>query len=206
VDWLERLKRAPPQEPKAEQEETEPGWTERSAPGLVALFAGMSEDGSHTLLDFGSADGTSLRLYSGFARRIRFADLLPDPPHGKAWAKELKALPPHPSHLYDLVLAWDILDRLAPPDRPPLVERVAQLTAPGARLYAVVDLSGDSTTRPLRFSLLDLSRVRQEVVGPPRPAFPQVLPADLERLLEPFRVEHAFTLRLGFREYVAIKR
>ena len=104
------------------------------------------------------------------------------------------------------MLAWNLLDHLAPEERPPLVDRLTQLTAPGARLYVVVDGSREPNTRPLRFTLLDADRVCQQAVGPPHPAQPQLLPAEVERLLAPFRVVRAFTLRLGLREYLAIRR
>jgi len=207
VDWLRRIRSPTHREAAAAAPEGGvPESVERAAPGVAALFAGLSQDGRHAVLDFGTAAETKLHLYSGFARRIRFADLLTDPPHGDAWAAALRALPPHPDQPYDLVLAWNLLDRLAPEERPPLVERLTQLTVSGARLYVVVDISKEPNTRPLRFTLLDADRVRQQAVGPPHPAQPQLLPAEVERLLEPFRVVHAFTLRRGLREYVAIRR
>ncbi|MCK5651330.1 MAG: hypothetical protein KAJ42_08135 [Gemmatimonadetes bacterium] len=199
MNWLRRTR------PTPAPEETPQAPTERAAPGIAALFAELSEDGSHAVLDFGAAAETSLRLYSRFARRIRFADLLTDPPHGEAWAAALRALPPHPDQPYDLVLAWNLLDRLAPEERPPLVERLTQLTTPGARLYVVVDASGEPNTQPVRFTLLDVDRVCQQAVGPPHPPQPQLLPAEVERLLAPFRVMHGFTLKLGLREYVAVR-
>jgi len=207
VDWLRRIRRGPARNGAATvPEETVQAHIERAAPGVAALFAGVSEDESHAVLDFGAAAETSLRLYSGFARRIRFADLLTDTPHGEAWAAALRALPPHPDQPYDLVMAWNLLDCLAPEERPPLVERLTQLTASGARLYVVVDASGEPTSHPLRFTLPSVDRVGQQAVGPPRPAQPQLLPAEVERLLAPFRVVHAFTLRLGLREYVAVRQ
>jgi hypothetical protein len=206
VDWLRRIRGPPLREAAATApEETVRASIERAAPGVAALFAGVREDGSHAVLDLGAAAETTLGLYSGFARRIRFADLLTDPPHGEAWAAELRALPRHPDQPYDLVLAWNLLDYLAPEERPPLVERLTQLTASGARLYVLVDASGEPNTHPLRFNLLGVDRVGQQVVGPPRPAQPQLLPAEVERLLAPFQVVHAFTLRLGLREYVAVR-
>ncbi|MFH1763795.1 MAG: hypothetical protein ABIF09_06355 [Gemmatimonadota bacterium] len=206
MDWLRRTGRVPPQEEEAAPEEAYPAPIERAAPGVSALLSGLREDGSHTVLDFGAAAETKLRLYSRFARRIRFADLLTHPPHGKAWAAALRALPQFPDQPYDLVLAWNLLDRLAPNERPPLVERLTQLTARRARLYVVVDGSEEPNTHPLRYTLPDVGRVGQQVVGPPYPAQPQLLPAEIERLLAPFRVERAFTLRLGLREYVAVRR
>ena len=87
-----------------------------------------------------------------------------------------------------------------------LVQRLVDLTAVGARLYVLVDGSGEATPRPLAFSLLSTDRVSQEPVGPPHPAYPQLLPAAVERLLRPFEVVQAFTLRGGWREYLAIRR
>ena len=205
MDWLRWFRRAPPQETAAAPEKTLPASIERAAPGVAALFGGLAEDGSHAVLDFGAAAEGSLRLYSRFARRIRFADMLTDPPRGEAWEAALQALPPHPDQQYDIVVAWNLLDRLAPEDRPPLIERLTQLTAPGARLYVLVDSSGEPESHPLHFSILGPDRVGQQTAGPSRPAQPQLLPAEVKRLLPPFRVEHAFTLRLGQREYMAIR-
>jgi len=212
VHWLRRPWRATPREAGAdepeepEEKEAKPPLRERSAPGIEALFAGLREDGSHAILDLGPAAGSSFRLYSRFARRIRFADLLNAPSRGEGWAKALQSLSRDPEHLYDLVLVWNLLDRVPPKGRSLVVESLARLTTSGARLYVVVDVSGDPTPRPLRFTLLGLDRVGQQQVGDPYPALPQLLPAKVERLLHPFRVEHGFTLKLGLREYVAVRR
>jgi len=170
---------------------------------VAAFFAGLREDRSHAVLDFGSASEANLRLYGQFARWVRFAELLPDPPHGEAWAEALENLPSAPGQPYDLVLLWNVLDTLEPLERPPLIERLSRITAPGARLYVLVGVSGERARSPLRFTLRTVSQVSQEVVGPPLPPRPPLLPAEVERLLVPFQVAHAFTLRGGWREYVA---
>jgi len=194
-----------------EIERDEPGAVDpervvRAAPGIGALFDGVREDGSHIFLDLGTATEPHLRLYSGYARQIRFAGLLPNPPHGEGLERVLDDMPPNREEPYDMIVAWDILDRLIPEERPILMERLAQLTSPGARLYTVVRASGKATLLPTRFVLMDLERVAHEVVGPPEPAGHELLPAEVERVLAPFRVSHAFTLRAGMREYVAVKQ
>jgi hypothetical protein len=204
VDWLRRIRRAPRRETlPAEPEEIVPPPVPRASPGLAAVFAGLREDGSHGVLDLGPAVDANLRLYGRYARWVRFGSLLHDPPGGEAWKRALQTLPPLPDRLYDVVMVWDLLDRLSPRDRPVLIERLSQLTGPGARLYVIVDASGQSVTHPLRFTLHDVDQVSQEIVGPPRPAYPPILPAEVERTLAPFQVAHAFTLRGGLREYVA---
>lgn len=206
MSWLRRFRRAPPEE-TASEEAGEPALAavERAAPGVAALFDGVSEDQTHAVLDLGSAAETSFSLYSRYARRIRFAGLLSGPPHEDTGEAALRALPPEPGQPYDIVLGWNILDRLNRQERLSFVERLTEITSPGARLYVVVDASGESRIHPLRFAVLDLDRVSQQVVGPPQRARPQLLPAEVERLLRPFQVIHAFTLRLGLREYVAVK-
>lgn len=204
MGWLRRLGRSSPPEPEPERDEG-PTSVERAAPGIAAFFEGVPEDRSHTILDFGPASEGNLRVYSRYARRIRFADLLCAPPAGSSWEEALEALPRYPEP-YDLVLAWNVMDRMAPEQRPGVMRRLLELTAPGARLYLVMDSSGAATTQPLRFDLLGADRVRQDPAGAPHPAWGRPLPAEVERLLYPFEVIQAFVLRLGMREYVAVRR
>ncbi|MFO8172858.1 MAG: class I SAM-dependent methyltransferase [Longimicrobiales bacterium] len=204
MGWLSRIWRTPSRDVRPErQKEAVPPPVVRTAPGVAAIFAGLKNDGSHGILDLGPAVEANLRFYGRFARWVRFGSLLRSPPRGDAWQEALQELPPLPDRPYDVVMAWNILDRLPPEHRPLLIERIAQLTGPGARLYVLVDGSGEDLTYPLRFSIQDDGFVSQEKVGPASPAYPQLLPAEVERILTPFHVAHAFTLRGGFREYVA---
>lgn len=140
-----------------------------------------------------------------FGRIVRFANLIPRSPDDTEWMDALRSLPPHPEHPYDVVLLWDLLDRLPETERRGVIDHMAEITARGARLYAVVDASGGVTTRALSFGLVDVDRVTQVPVGLPEPARQPILPAQVERDLAPFRIAHAFTLRGGLREYVALK-
>lgn len=207
MSWLDRVRHAPLQHSKVNEVDgprtDEP--VERSAPGLAALFEPLTEDGHHSVLDLGPGGDWHLRLYGRFASQIRFAGLLPHLPRDGTSATAQDALPPNTHRPYDVVLAWDILDRVDPSERAALIARVADLTAPGARLYVVVDSSGATTRRPTRSTLIDLDRVLQQAVGPPEPARDPLLPAHVERILAPFQVAHAYTLRTGLREYVAVK-
>jgi hypothetical protein len=207
VGWLERIQRLGPSESTdGATDESPPPPLERSSPGLAALFEPLSEDGLHSVLDLGHAGQRHLGLLSRYAQRIRFAGLIPKSADDEEWTAALRSVPPNVDHPYDVVLAWDLVDRLEPEERPQVMQRLAEVTAPGARLYTVVDTSGAATTRPLRFTLVDLGRVSQQAVGPPEPTKGQLLPAQVERVLAPFQVQHAFTLRTGLREYVAVKR
>ncbi|MBT8487877.1 MAG: class I SAM-dependent methyltransferase [Gemmatimonadetes bacterium] len=201
MSWLDRLGSSVPKT-KAEEAEVDDG-KERSAPGLASLFAALRADGRHTVLDFGPAEGRRLRLLGRFARQVRFAALVPHPPRGTELTAALGGLEPDPGRRFDVVLVWDLFDRLDDGERNEVVERIVDVTAAGARLYAVVESSDAVSTRPIRTELLELDRVRDEPVGPPEPARPQLLPAQMERLLAPFEVVSGVSLRSGLREYVA---
>lgn len=204
MNWLSRIRSgSPPPSPDREEQNGSPPPTARAAPGVAALFEGLPRDGSHTVLDLGPSAEAHLRVYGPFARQVRFADLLTSPPHGQAWSAALNALPPHPERPYDVVLAWNLLDRIWPEERPPLVARLAELTAPGARLYTLVRTSAEPTEPRHRFILVDVDRMHDEATGAPLPTHAPLLPAEVERLLRPFEVVRAFTLRSGMREYVA---
>lgn len=180
---------------------------EGAAPGVAALLDGVSEDRSHSILDLGPAADPNLRLYSRFARWVRFADVLGEggwERSGGPAAGLLRSMPAQPDHPYDLVFVWDIVDRLFPEDRGHLVRRLAEITAPKARLHLVVR-SEDTTARPLRFTLLDVNRIRFEPLSSAPLPRPRLLPADVTKALAPFQVLHAFTLRSGMREYVAMR-
>jgi hypothetical protein len=145
-------------------------------------------------------------VLGGFARQIRFAGLTPEVPRGEALRSALEALPGSASRPYDVILAWDVFDRLDEAERRAMIDRILGLTAPGARLYTVVASSQAAMRAPARSTLVDLSHVSQVTVGPPEPARPPLLPGQVERLLTPFEIVHAFSLRIGLREYVAVRR
>jgi hypothetical protein len=207
VDWLRRI--GHPEPPHAPAAEPVPDPVEGAAPGVAALLKGVSEDRSHAVLDIGLAAESSLRVYSRFARWVRFADLLGDAGWPRARGPDAGPMDTplaRPERPYDLVFAWDILDRLFPQHRPRLVEWLADAIDPDASLHMVMRASEDVAMRPLRFTLLDVDRIRYQPMGTAQLPPSRLLPADVARLLAPFRIVHAFTLRIGLREYVAVRR
>ncbi len=177
------------------------GAVERPSPGIAALLEGVSEDRTHSLLDLGRPASPTLEVYGRFARWMRFSGILGAP---TCDLSELERLRPGHEPPYDLVFAWDVLDRVPPDRRRRLMQGLAELSAPGARLYVLVNASERAETRPMRFSLVDVGRMRYEPSGPPGPAAQRLQPGEVESVLMPFRVTRGFTLRPSFREYVAV--
>lgn len=206
MGWLDRIRSRGPGGKKADEPEDKASpAVARSSPGLAALFQSLDAEAEHSILDLGHASSRQLEILGRYGRWIRFAGLVPKPPQGEALRETLAAIPANDDP-YDIVLGWDVLDRLGPEDRAALIQRLDELTGPGARLYVTVDASGSATLQPTRSTLLGQDRVEQEPVGPPEPAKPQLLPAQAEKLFLPFAVTHAFFLRVGQREYVAVKK
>ena len=205
VGWLRRVLPGSSAPEETPERESAPARVERAAPGVAALFDEVSEDRSHAVLDLGPAADSSLRIYSRFASRVRFVDLLSAALSPEGSAAALESVPRQPERPYDLVFLWDALDRLLGEDRRRLVERLVQVTAPHARLHLLTESPDTGPRPPLRFSLVDVDRIRQQPTGPARPARRPLLPAEVERQMAPFRVVHGFTLKGGLREYVAVR-
>ena len=176
---------------------------ERASPGIAALLDGVSEDRTHCVLDLAAGTSPALEVYRRFASWVRFAGIL----DGRVCdTRELAHRPGKPDPPYDLVLAWDVLDRVPPEERPFLVQQLTEASAPNARLYVLISAPDRAVFQPTRFTLLDVGLMRCEPLGPLSPAGECLLPAELERLLIPFQVVGGFTLRPAFREYVAVRR
>lgn len=178
---------------------------ERASPGLGALFSGMREGGGYAVLDLGPARPAHLRVLSPYVGQLRFSDLT----HGATGilpAEAIRSLPENPVAPYDIVLAWDVLDRMRAEERTELIAKLADITGERARMFFMVDASGGQRRRALSFTLTGPGRVIQAEIGPPLPAVSELLPAAVERLLGPaFEVQSAFYVRSGWREYV-VKR
>lgn len=199
MSWLDRFKT---RQVETAADAAEPPPEERSAPGLAVLFGALSSDGGHSILDLGGAEGRRLELLGRFARSVRFAEFVPHPPDGADFDAALGRMGERPGEGYDVVLAWNVFDLLDERQRRRLLDRIVEVTRPGARLHAMADSSGAPATQPVRISLTEMDRMVVEPVGPPQPAYRPLLPRQMEDLLHPFRVVSAFTVRGELREYV----
>jgi hypothetical protein len=209
MSWLDRVRTprtpaaATPAGPTRPTEPQGEPAVERASPGLAALFARLARGPRRSILDLGEGNGRQIDVLAPYAHLIRFAGLVPRPGGETGW--DPATIPAHPERPYDVVLAWDALDWLDPAERTSLMHRLDEVTAPGAGLYASVDTSGADRHAPVRTTLLGPDKIRLDPAGAPEAARPSLLPAQAERLLEPFRVQQAFSLRIGVREYVAWK-
>ena len=179
---------------------------EGASPAIASLLDGLERDppgDRKAVLDLGPPTESTLDTYSRFAHRVRFAELTGSGPALKMG--ELDHRLPEPALPYDLVFAWDSLERVPPEARSELVERISEVTAPGARLHLVMADPETEEAPLLHFSLTGMGTMRCEAIGPTRDSTLRLMPGDLDEILGPFQVERRFTLKGGLREYVAVK-
>lgn len=206
MGWLSRIRGSREEARASTDDAAEPPTSlVRASPGLGVLFDGMRREGGHSILDLGEGSNKQMEVLAPYARIIRFVGLVPGGDGASERRMDPATLPVHPEYPYDIVLGWGALDALIPPEREVLMERLTEITAPGARMYAWVSSGEADEVRHVRSTILDKGRVEEEFVGPVRTAGAPLLPAQLERLLAPWVVSHAFSLRVGKREYVVRK-
>lgn len=184
-----------------------------SSPGLRSAVAHLDTGVGCNILDLGPSMAATVRFFSRYRCRMRIVDLCAvvtgDPKRQARLAGDPRAvineLLSGPPGAFDLVLAWDVFDRL---DRRPaeaVVQRLAFLSRPGARLFTLFSTTRGQPTLPLAFAVLDEETLLyRRQAGPPshRPAFN---PAGFERLLAGFSTEVSVVLRHGVQEWVAIR-
>lgn len=201
--WLSRPASPPAGDRAAQAAQPEP--IEGASPGIAAVLQGTAEGQGRAVLDLGPASNQSLQVYGRFARWIYFADLLGEPLRPRAEGAPVGLQLAKFERPYDFVFAWDILDRLFPEDRAHLVRWLVDSTAPQARVHVVIRSSDDAIAHPLRFTVVDNGHIRYEPAGTTRLPLARLLPAEVAKVLAPLRVAHAFTLKNGLREYMAVR-
>lgn len=187
---------------RAPEGEQPPGPVSHAAPGLDLVLAALPADRSCHILDLGPAVPDNVALLGPRAARLQIVDLL----RGRARGAEsgaLADLASEHSRSFDLVLAWDVLDYLSADQAARVVEFLGNLCRRGSILHALIAAADAIPSAPGSYRILADGRLRRERPDGGEVGAPSLTPADVEKLLVGFRVEHAFVLSHGVREYVA---
>lgn len=184
--------------------ELQPGPVSHAAPGLDLVLAALPADRSWRILDLGPAVPDNVALLGPRAARLQIVDLLRDAAGGfKTWP--VSGLVPALARSFDLVLAWDVLDYQSAEQASRLVAILGELCRPGALLHALITAVETMPAAPWRYRILADGKVRREVRSEGEMGAPNLKPAEVAKLLVGFRIEHAFVLSRGVREYVATR-
>lgn len=184
-----------------------------SAPGLDEAIRGVSTDRSCRVLDLGPSVAHNIEFLSTFSSFLYIVDAFDREASVDALAGTdfgrlslLRSLVDQHRRSFDLVLAWDVINYLSIEQAERVVEAIAELCLPSARLHAIIFSSDTMAVVPNRYRIIDRGHLAYEPYSTEVRGAPGLPPATVERLLKGFRIEHSFVLQHGVHEYVASRK
>jgi hypothetical protein len=196
----------------AEEVEPSPAPAEHHAVAFAAALERLGGARGSRVLDLGPVVGANLEVFSRFARSVVIADLAaacglaesvrhgePDRP-----ARAVDAVLASTYGQVDLVLAWDLLNYLSLDAVALLCGRLAERSAPGAALHALIATGTVMPARPGRWLIRAPDRLLLEASTIAERPAPGWLPAVVEKTLAGFRVERSVVLPTA-REILAVR-
>ncbi|MEZ5331530.1 MAG: methyltransferase domain-containing protein [Thermoanaerobaculia bacterium] len=182
---------------------------DRHSLALAEVLRTVAAPGKTQILDLGPANGANVAYLSRYACTLHIADLYRTVGAADGENEEVleRAFDRQiPQGTFDLVLAWDLFDYLGRTGLQALGRQLAQRTAPGGLLFALVSFHPRIPDRPHRFQIVDPETLRYgDPSGLERPA-PGYREPDLIRLMPGFEVGGSYLLRHGVQEYLLTRR
>ena len=178
--------------------------------GFPALLDRMRGLGRCRLLDLGAACGENVSFLSALPASLTIADLPsllrriePGPRTPAAFGALLeRGLPPIERDTIDVVLLWDLLNYLPPPEIEQLGRVLAGCCRPQALLFALISTLHEIPDQPQAFKIAGPDSLAYETSSRHRRTGPEYKEPDLCRWLRAFEVDTSFLLRNGMKEYL----
>jgi hypothetical protein len=190
-----------------------PSFETYTSPGLEEALRGVPDDGSCKVLDLGPSVADNVEFVSSFASYLQIVDaidrnLAGDDIEGGGFGRlsTLQGLFGKHRRSFNLVLVWDVLNYLSTDQAERLIQAVAELCRPNARLHAIIFATDMMAAVPNRYRIVDGARLSYEPGTTELRGVPNLPPAAVGKLLKGFRVEHSFVLQHGVHEYVAARK
>ncbi len=191
----------------------EPSIQTHRSPGLEEALARTPEPEKCRVLDLGPAVGPNIEFLASIASRVQIVDAFDRSRTGGRPAavdvdrvvQVLWDLLPEAASSFHLVFAWDLLNYIPENRIASVIELLAELCPPEARLHAIIAASDTIPAFPNRYRIVDRTKLIYEGTTTEHRGARQMPPAEVDKMLEHFRVEHSFLLRHGVREYVAVR-
>ncbi len=211
--WSVRPRDRDPPGPTGTAESDRTLEVQRHSPGLEVALAMVHDRQSVRVLDLGPAVSANFVFLSAFCQHVRFVDLLADgsPLSRLADAGEgelrrrVGQLLPSEWGVYDLVIAWDLINYVDQAGVEAVVERLRTLCRDGATLFAMIATTDEIPAHPPEYTIVDRSTVMCRAGSAGAVECFRRPPAVVGRLLSGFSVERSFILRHGAQEYVAVR-
>jgi len=195
-----------------DREDGPDGPVEHVSPGLKAIADGLNPDLEYRFLDLGPAVPANIDYFSRYASHIRIADavedlrsIVPDEENPDLLVDLVgQALPLKPLE-FDVVMAWDLLSYLNAEVVEATMDRLQVACRPGGKVLLLIHSGTTMPAAPQVFEIQSNNTINYRLTTSAVTDTRDVPPAEVERLLDGFRVESSFVLRHGIREYVAVR-
>jgi len=184
---------------------------EHRSPGFAALCSQLRPGGDAAVLDLGPASGANVAFFSEMGCRLHVSDLYRSLQDGaprpagdtQGFARACRELLPETDgSTFDYVLAWDLLNYLAPDEIEVLARYLTALCHPGTDLFTMISIRHQIPVRPLGYQILSQNELRYGEPARVLRDSPEYKEPTLLRLLPGFLVQRCFLLRNGMQEYL----
>ena len=179
--------------------------------GLNALLNSVRGPRSYSILDLGPALEANVRFWSQFSCWLRIHDFYRSyrewkaavVPEEKSKERAFSALLPFSDEtVFDIILAWDILNYFDLRELEALVQRLSRWCRRGTKLFALISSLPNISVSPTMFRILNREQMIYEIPTQDTRPCPRHQPRDIARLMARFTVSSSFLLHGGIREYV----
>ena len=189
--------------------------SEQNFLALDALFAELTGERKHYVLDLGPAQGSTVEFFSRFQCRLYIedlyrsltTDLLCAP--GEAPAEEgeraiTDCLLDYGDTRFDLILFWDLFDYLSRDQLTAVLDYLRPHCRRGTTLFLITSAMRQMPAQPAHFKIVDQGHIAYDNPATASRESPGYKQGDLQRLLPDFRLHRGFRMSSGMEEYLFV--
>lgn len=179
--------------------------------GLTFLLEDRSPRAPWRVLDLGEADNINLNFFTSRGAEYAVEGLYRSlEPCRKANSYDVECvrgledlLRFRDATCFDLILAWDLFDRLPSGVHELVARRLVPMSHEGTLLYAIVSREPRLPGRPAKCRIVDEETIEMSDTEEPRPLpGPRYTQTQIDRNLDPFRVVRSYLLKIHAQEMI----
>jgi hypothetical protein len=177
--------------------------------GLDAMCRKLEGMTGPHVLELGPARSANVEFWSRYQSALFVADLRAGLPLPHLAEDELfpesewdRILGLPEGRLFDVILAWDLLNYIDLPVLPSLINYLTRFCRQGAFLFFLIFDQPQMPAEITIYKIMDERRILYEQEGSGTRACPRHQPRALAKLLDQFRTSDSFRLKNGIVEYI----
>lgn len=183
------------------------GEREHRSPGLSLIIAHLKSERKQHVLDLGSATTPTVGFLSELQCKLYVEQLASSLEEidtaGEDASAIINRLPYYARGLlFDVVLAWDLLNYLKPPTLVALIGRLLPFCKQGTLLFALISTGKRIPSVPVRFKIVGEDRLRYDLSVDRLRDGPRYSTPTLLKMLPGFKVVRSYLLQNNLQEYV----